>query len=157
MELFSCPECGYENQKGSVSCRRCLLIFEKYQRKNQKVNAQMMGSRRLEDQWRDVLSDYENMEKHEKLVSDALREKNLPFVSQQYRKMLDLNPTDEVAKKMIEKIINVTMMTYTPPIRKEPPQNTRWITMLILFGVLFLVAIVIFLGLMNRPVSTPGL
>lgn len=154
MELFSCPECGYENPKGSVSCKRCLLIFEKYERKNQKVNAQMSGSRRLEDQWRDILNDYDNIEKHEKIISDALREKNLPYVSQQYRKMLELNAADEVAKKMIDKIINVTMMTYVPPVRKEPPANTRWLTVLILLVVMFLIAMVIFFGLMNKPMST---
>jgi uncharacterized membrane protein YvbJ len=149
MELFSCPECGYENPKGSVSCKRCLLIFEKYERKNQKVNAQMVGSRRLEEQWREILSDYESLEKHEKFISDALREKNLPYASQQYRKMLDMNPVDEIAKKMIDKIINVTMLTYTPPIRKEPPKNNRWITVLILLAIIFLVAIVVFMGIMS--------
>lgn len=118
MEHFSCPECGYENPKGSVSCKRCLLIFEKFAKKNMKVNSQVMGSRKLEDQWKELLSDYENKPNHEKFVTDALTSKNLQFASQQYRKMLDLNPNDEIAKKMIDKSRQGGTLTYVPAFRK---------------------------------------
>ena len=128
MELFSCPECSYENLKGSVSCKRCLLIFEKYEKKNLKLNSQMATSKKLEDLWGDILSEYDNIEKHEKFISEALKEKKLPYASQQYRKMLDLNGVDEIATKMINKIINVATLTYVPPFRKDPPKSTRWIT-----------------------------
>lgn len=150
MEHFSCPECGYENAKGSVSCKRCLLIFEKFAKKSMKVNSQVMGNKKLEDQWKNLLTDYENTERHEKFISDALTGKNLQFASQQYRKMLDLNANDEVAKKMIDKIIQVATLTYVPPFRKEPPQNTRWLTFSILAAIVLFVGGVIVLMIMRR-------
>lgn len=133
MELFFCPECRYENAKGSVSCKRCLLIFEKYEKKNAKLNSQVITSKKLEDIWTDIVTDYGNVEKHEKFISEALREKKLPYASQQYKKMLDMNKADDLATKMIEKIINVATLTYIPPVRNEPPRNTRWLTMSIMF------------------------
>lgn len=146
MELFSCPECSYENLKGSVSCKRCLLIFEKYEKKNLKLSSQVATSKKLEDLWGDTLSEYENMEKHEKFISEALKEKKLPYASQQYRKMLDLNGVDEIATKMINKIINVATLTYVPPLRKDPPKSTRWITTTILiFIVTGVIAAVVFI------------
>lgn len=150
MEHFSCPECGYENPKGSVSCKRCLLIFEKYARKNMKVNSQVMGPMKLEEQWKELLTDYENKDKHEKFITDALTSKNLQYASQQYRKMLDLNATDEMAKKMIDKIIQVATLTYVPPFKKEPPQNTRWLTYSILAMIVIFVGGVLALMMMRR-------
>lgn len=154
MELFSCPECGYENPKGSVSCKRCLLIFEKYAKKHAQKNAgagaQLPVSQKLEDQWKDVLTEYDNKDKHEKFISDSLSTKNLQFASQQYRKMLDLNPSDEMAKKMIEKIIQVATLTYVPPARTEPPKNSRWLTYSILTMIVVFVMGVIMIVMMRR-------
>lgn len=141
MELFSCPECGYENPKGSVSCKRCLLIFEKYAKKNLKGNAQVLGPRALEEQWKTLITDYENKELHEKFISDALASKNLQYASQQYKKMLDMNAGDEIAKKMIDKIIQVATLTFVPPTRKEPPKNTRWLTYSILAFIVIFVGV----------------
>jgi hypothetical protein len=133
MEHFFCPECRYENLKGSVSCKRCLLIFEKYEKKNLKLGSQVATSKKLEDLWNEALSEYDNLEKHEKFISEALKEKKLPYASQQYKKILDMNGADEMAAKMISKIINIATLTYVPPFRKEPPKSTRWITTSILF------------------------
>lgn len=150
MEHFSCPKCGYENLKGSVSCKRCLLIFEKYEKKNRDVGTQVGGSKRLEEQWEELLLDYENNEKHEKFIADALKENNLPFASHQYKKMSDLNGADEIAKKMIERIIQVATLAYTPPFRKEPPKDNRWLTKFLIFVILFGVAAAVLIAFMKR-------
>jgi hypothetical protein len=148
MELFSCPECRYENPKGTVSCKRCLLIFEKYEKKNLKLVNQVASSKVMEDMWTEVISDYENNEKHEKFISQALKEKKLPYASQQYKKMIDTNGSDEIASKMIAKIINVATLTYVPPFRKEPPKSTRWLTTsILLFIVTGVVAAAVFIYL----------
>jgi hypothetical protein len=146
MEHFSCPECRYENLKGSVSCKRCLLIFEKYEKKNLKLGSQVATSKKLEDLWNEVLGAYDNPEKHEKFISESLKEKKLPYASQQYKKILDTNGADEIASKMINKIINVATLTYVPPFRKDPPKSTRWITTsILLFIVTGVVAIAVFI------------
>lgn len=115
-----------------------------------KVNSQVMGPMKLEEQWKELLTDYENKDKHEKFITDALTSKNLQYASQQYRKMLDLNATDEMAKKMIDKIIQVATLTYVPPFKKEPPQNTRWLTYSILAMIVIFVGGVLALMMMRR-------
>ena len=151
MEHFSCPECGYENPKGSVSCKRCLLIFEIYVKYHMRANSQVNGPRKLEEKWKELLTDYDNIEKHEAFISDALKDKNLQFVSQQYRKMLDMNAADEIAKKMIDKIIQLATLTYVPPLRKEPPKSTRWITVSILATIVIVVFTVAVFMMMKKP------
>ncbi|MES2769613.1 MAG: zinc ribbon domain-containing protein [Bdellovibrionota bacterium] len=151
MEHFSCPECGYENPKGSVSCKRCLLIFEKYEKKNMKVNSQVNGSKKLDEKWRELLTEYDNKDKHEAFIADALKEKNLQYASQQYRKMLDMNGADETAKRMIDKIIQIATLTYVPPFRKEPPKNTRWITLSILALIVIGVIAMTLMFMSRRP------
>lgn len=151
MEHFSCPKCGYENLKGAASCRRCLLIFEKYEKKSREASGQVSSSQRLEDQWQELLMDYENKDRHEKFISDALKEKNLPYASHQYKKMVDLNSADEISRKMIDRIIQVATLTYTPPFRKEPPKDNRWLTKFLIFVILFgLVAAIAFAFMSKR-------
>ena len=116
-----------------------------------RVNAQVNGSRKLEDKWKELLTEYDNIEKHEAFISDALKDKNLQFVSQQYRKMLDMNAADEIAKKMIDKIIQLATLTYVPPIRKEPPKSTRWITVSILATIVIAVFTVAVFMMMKKP------
>jgi hypothetical protein len=144
--FYSCPECGYENPQGSTTCKRCLLVFEKYERKNTKVHNVVNASANLENLWRDLLTDYENTEKHEKFITQALADKNLAFASQQYRKMLELNNLDEISKKMIDKIIQVATLTYMPPPRehKQVETNHRGLKVF-----LFLIFIALF-GLIGR-------
>jgi len=55
--------------------------------------------------------------------------------------MLDMNEGDEIAKKMIDKIIQVATLTFVPPTRKEPPQNTRWLTYSILAFIVIFVGV----------------
>lgn len=156
MELFSCPECGYENQKGSRACERCLLVFEKYERKKtQSEGIQVRSSQKLEAQWQAILTDYENYALHEKFVSDAASEKSLPYASKQYKNMLDINAADEMAKKMIDKIIQVATVTYVPPFRKPPPKSSRAITFVILFIILVAVVVLLVQAFMNKGPQVP--
>ncbi len=156
MELFSCPECGYENQKGTPSCERCLLVFAKYERKkSQGVGVQVQSSQRLESQWQGILTDYENLALHEKFISDAAAEKSLPFASKQYKNMLDINPADEMAKKMIDKIIQVATITYTPPFRKPPPKSSRAVTFAVLFVILVAITVLIIQAFTSKGPDLP--
>lgn len=157
MELFSCPECGYENPKGSRACERCLLVFEKYERKKTQSdgNAQVRGSQNLETQWQAILADYGNLGLHEKFVADASQEKSLPFASKQYKKMVDINPADEMAKKMIDKIIQIATLTFVPPFRKPPPKSSRAVTYVVTFIVLVAIVALLILAFTNKGPGVP--
>jgi hypothetical protein len=142
--FFSCPECGFENPQGSATCKRCLLVFEKYERKANKVHHIVNASNKLENAWRDLLVDYSAVDKHEKFINQAIAEKNLPFASQQYRKMIELNPADDISPKMIEKIIQVATYTYLPPVRQAPPPKSSHLGVkLFIFAMLFMLAVIV--------------
>ncbi len=116
-----------------------------------KVNSQVNGSKKLDEKWRELLTEYDNKDKHEAFIADALKEKNLQYASQQYRKMLDMNGADETAKRMIDKIIQIATLTYVPPFRKEPPKNTRWITLSILALIVIGVIAMTLMFMSRRP------
>jgi hypothetical protein len=125
MNDIQCPECGWVGPRDSSQCPQCLLIFEKHNRKVQLEQNQVRASLKLDQSWSDIILDYSNINKHEDFVNMAITEKNLPFASQQYRKMLELNPMDEVAIKMRDKIIQVATLTFTLPQRGQVKQSSK--------------------------------
>lgn len=117
-----CPKCKAENPGDSVSCRVCGIIFEKFGRKRdsgEKAGSPAAPPISLKAGWDNVLANYEKPEVHEKFISDCLGQKQLTYVSAQYRKMLEANPNDTIALKMRDKIIGLATLTFIPPRRED--------------------------------------
>jgi hypothetical protein len=57
--------------------------------------------------WKDILENYEDQQLHDAFIQTALQYKKLNFASQQYRKMMEINPLDDTAKEMQNKIIQI--------------------------------------------------
>lgn len=125
MNTFQCPGCGHANIFGMESCESCLLVFEKHNKRQAGETLSVHGGSRLEALWQDVLRQYENIASHEAFVQRALAEKNLPFASQQYRKIIETSPHDEIAVKMRDKIIQLAMATFSMPGRTVVPSQNR--------------------------------
>lgn len=123
---FSCPVCSYQNPKGNLSCSQCLLVFAKHEQKEMGIKQSVTGSSYLREMWDHVIADYGNRDFHEKFIQTALAEKNLPYASQQYRKMIEANPADDIALKMRDRIIQLVTVTYVPPARPAVADNKRW-------------------------------
>ncbi len=134
---FSCPKCKFNNEKGSISCASCGVIFEKLEKRGKPTPADIGATDDLRLQWEKVLTHYQSVEEHERFLRECLAVKQLPFASQQYRRMIDLNASDPIALKMRDKIIEMATLTYIPPRRPEPMPAKSSISMLIAIGGLF--------------------
>lgn len=117
-ESFVCSKCAYKNPKGAVECASCGLVFEKSRKKALGVKDNVEGTAELKSLWARILEDYNNISLHETFIKLALGQKNLPFASQQYRQILEVSPSEEVALKMRDKIINLATVAYVPPKRE---------------------------------------
>lgn len=138
---FLCPKCQYENPKGSESCERCLLVFKKHEALESQGQDAVEGSSFLKELWGYVLEDYGNREFHEKFVQTALSEKKLPYASQQYRRMIEINPADDIAIKMRDRVIQLATITYMSLERPKAKKNSRWLTKVFLFVMVVLLLI----------------
>lgn len=135
---FACTKCGAKNPKGSDECVRCGLVFEKHRKQMHGPKEMISSTPELKSLWERVLSDYSNETLHETFINLALGQNNLPFASQQYRQILEASPSEEMALKMREKIINVATLTYVPPKREFAAKKRFPLTTIIIAVGLFL-------------------
>lgn len=143
---FSCPFCQATCKKGAAECGSCGRVFEKAKRTQIEPKRDLIGSESLRSLWNQVMAEYANEARHESFVQQALTEKSLPFASQQYRQILEANPSDPIAMKMRERLINLATMTYVPPHRSFQTRARRisFPIVLILVGVLLMATGVLF-------------
>jgi hypothetical protein len=141
VETFTCIKCSYNNPMGSKECASCGLVFEKSRKKDLGIREDVGGTMELKSLWTRVMEDYTNETLHETFIKLALGQKNLPFASQQYRQLLDVNPNEEIALKMREKIINLATVAYVPPKRDfGEKKRVSFPVIIILVGVAFIVS-----------------
>lgn len=146
-ESFACPKCKYQNRKGSKTCQSCGIVFEKYEKRQKGVQPDMLSSDEMRTMWESVLTDYSNMDKHDKFVRECLARNQLPYASQQYRIMIETNTADTIAIKMRDKIIEMATLTFMPPKRDIAPVKQQNFPMII--GIVGLV-----LGLAGLMIDT---
>ncbi len=102
-----CPNCSEPRHLDIKECPYCGVIYDKVIPKDMVNGPQANVDIELLQNWQELVTDYENKDKHEKFLQRAMAKKRLPFASQQYRKLLEVNPEDIMAKEMQEKIINL--------------------------------------------------
>lgn len=107
MSQKSCPKCGYAANIEAPECAKCGIVFGKFIDQEAQPDAQVLGNKVLVDMWKNILENYENQQLHDAFIQTALQYKKLNFASQQYRKMMEINPLDETAKQMQNKIIQI--------------------------------------------------
>lgn len=136
---FACPYCQALNDKGSTECATCERVFEKAKKISVELRKEFLAPEPLRLLWEDVMKDFGNEVRHEAFIQEALSTKALPYASQQYRQILDGNPNEQTAIKMQQRIINLTTLTYVPPLRQKSNVAKKSISMPLLlvgFGVL---------------------
>ncbi len=111
--LEDCPKCTRPYAKGLSECPSCGVIFAKYSEPLPlEVSAQAYkaapssvgGPQRLKNIWDKITANYEDTLLHDEFLKEGHREGALAYASQQYRRMLSIDPDDELARKMIQKI-----------------------------------------------------
>src|SRR5690606_1330499 len=70
----------------------------------------------------------------------AMGYQNLAFASQQYRKLLEVNPQDQLALKMRDKIINLATVSFVPQKREFEDRGKGSSQLFFLIGILLVLA-----------------
>lgn len=120
----TCPKCGARNVStpGSTSkeCSHCGVIFEKVQPNIpiSEDDSALGGTPKLSDLWEKLMNDFEDLNLHDQFVNQCRSENALPFASKKYGKILSINPHDEIAKIMRNKVI-----IFASPLPKNQNEN----------------------------------
>lgn len=138
-----CPSCGAKRSPGLSECPACGVIFAKL---NQKMSsASSAGSsisnagEALNNQWKQVMEAYEDLSRHEAFIQACMIQSKLAFASQQYRKLLELNPQDTMAQKMRDKIINLATVSFIPPSRSFEDKGRKSSALIFIIGIVLLI------------------
>ena len=116
----------------AVDCPSCGVVLSKITDRAAAPEMQVIGNASLVNLWETVLADYEDQSRHDAFVQTALQYKKLNFASQQYRKMLEVNPNDELAKAMQEKIIQIaSLQMLSQKSNREFTKPPKWTSALI--------------------------
>lgn len=128
---------------GAHSCPSCQVVFEKHNKKIQGLQDVVVASTDVSTIWQQVLADYENRNLHDQFIQKCFAEKNLPYASQQYRKMLELNGQDAIANKMQAQIVTMLMATINLNKKNIRPRSTvtRNFFIVLISALLFIVLI----------------
>lgn len=130
MSVDACPKCNFSLSQNALECPSCGIVLSKITDRGSGPDQQVVGNSQLVSLWKDIVSNYEDQDLHDLFIQESLRYKKLNFASQQYRKMIEVNPMDETAKKMQEKIIQIAtiQMDSLKSERKfeKPPKWTTW-------------------------------
>jgi hypothetical protein len=131
-----CPNCSEPRHLDIKECPYCGVIYDKVIPKDMMSGPQANVDIELLQYWQELVADYSNKEKHELFLQRALAKKRLPFASQQYRKLLELNPSDALAKSMQEKILNLASVVMMQQKRVvDKPKGVGISNMLVILGV----------------------
>jgi hypothetical protein len=140
-----CPKCGVFSLAGAKECTGCGLIFKKWE--SQTLGGHVGSSQRLELAWETALMNWEQPLFHDNFINQANLEKNLPFASLKYRRILEADPTNEVALKRRDQVLQLVMVSFMTPEKDVAGETfSRSVYTLLILGV-FLVLI----GLVTPP------
>jgi hypothetical protein len=115
-----CVHCGESVARDSRECPKCGVIFDRLKKPKEapapviKVQSSPVKNQTFElnNAWSSVKANYDSESAHEFFIQSCLGQENLAFAGQQYRSVLDLNPTDAMAIKMQNRIVNLATLSY---------------------------------------------
>lgn len=136
-----CPKCSTSNPSKVQECVSCGVIFSRY--RDWKVEGEywQFFNRELSQGWREVLKDYESIEKHQNFLDRCWKAGKLELAARYYGKILEADATDEIASVMKEKIAQIAQVPFD---NKPPHKNVRtnrpgFFALVIGLGALFIV------------------
>lgn len=138
----TCPNCGKPKIPNSLDCPSCGVVFAKLGDRLDE-GPQNFASEEFHELWANLIQDYNNMSLHEEFIQFCMSKNKLTFASQQYRKMLEVNPHDELAKKMQNRIISLASIHFMTLERPTADSEDKKST---LSAILFIGSVLIVIG-----------
>jgi len=111
---MKCPKCGTRNAISAAECKVCGIVFAKAKAlfRQEKPEAEgitgeisLAGRRELAELWDNVMTDYEDLDRHERFVRACYEAGCLPYASHKYSRILSATPNEEIAKAMRKRIV----------------------------------------------------
>lgn len=118
-----CVNCKKTVSGNLKECPHCGVIFDKV--RNIKSSFASKVSPEMTKAWEKVKENYQDPAKHEDFVQVCLKKGNLVFASQQYAKLLESAPQDELAQKMQQRVVELASITYLASQEREDPKTNN--------------------------------
>jgi hypothetical protein len=107
-----CPRCGGMYQQGSPICDSCGVVLNRVN--DMRAGPLVHGNQRLERLWENILDGYLQEGRHQEFIRRCAMENSLDFAAQKYRWILDVTPSDEMAMRMRQQVIELAPLHYMP-------------------------------------------
>lgn len=120
-----CVRCGSKVDAKYTECPKCGIIFDRAQ-KEKRIDPLAKGATpELSASWDAVKANYGDESRHESFIQLCLARENLAFASAQYRFVLDANPSEDIANRMHNRIIELATFSYITA-QTEEKTPSRW-------------------------------
>lgn len=120
-----CVRCGNKVDAKYSECPKCGIIFDRA-KKEKKLDPIARGSTpELSASWDAVKANYGDEARHESFIQLCLSRENLAYASTQYRAVLDANPSEDIANRMQNRIIELATFSYITA-QTEEKKPSRW-------------------------------
>jgi hypothetical protein len=108
----TCVRCGQKVDFSFTECPKCGVIFDRVKKVRGTDPVIKISTIELAGAWDTIRDNYENLSRHEEFIQQCMAKENLAFASAQYRAVLDGNPSDDIANKMQNRIIELATFSY---------------------------------------------
>jgi hypothetical protein len=108
----ACARCGEKVDVKLVECPKCGVLFDKIKKLRAGDPVVKAATPELLAAWEAVRANYVDEPRHESFIQLCLSRDNLAFASQQYRQILDANPSEQLANRMQNRIIELATFSY---------------------------------------------
>ena len=107
-----CPRCGVSVETRFNECPKCGVLFDRA-KKTKTIDPVAKGATpELSAAWEAVKENYGDEPRHESFIQLCMTKENLAYASSQYRAVLDANPSEELANRMQNRIIELATFSY---------------------------------------------
>lgn len=138
-EKFPCPKCNELYKGGQQECHRCGLVFKKAKEIAAEGGGAVSASEKLRSLWEKVITDYDNLIRHEVFLKACDEESNLAYASYRYGKIVNAYAGDAIAQKMIrqiQEIVGAQLGLAPKKVKNKSPFG--WLMFFMLIGVVMI-------------------
>jgi len=125
-EVFSCPKCFAGYAPGDSECTRCGLVFLKFREQKEEERG-FSASPEVRELWEVALTRYENFELHQNFINAAWADRSLEYAANNYRRILDVAPHDEMAQKAQRQIVALVNTRFEVVTKAVNEKDRKWL------------------------------
>lgn len=118
-----CPRCGVAVDSKFNECPKCGVLLDRAKKMKMIDPIAKGATPELAAAWDKVRENYADETLHEGFIQLCMAKENLAYASAQYRSILDANPSEDVANRMQNRIIELATFSYITSKAHEPKES----------------------------------